>query len=146
MPAVVGRAFDENQAGFFETGGLVEFDMGRREALPVLLAVFIAEKTEIKIALVDFVKIDGIGTTVRSGYIALEKKGFIMTRQHPVASKVFSQAFALPGKFFLRAADEDSLFHVSMPNRARTFFSAALLRRASASATFNSATISATGR
>ena len=107
--------------------------------MTVFPAVFLSKEAEIEFALVDFIQVDGIGTTVGRRDIPLEQEWLEEASQQRVAGKVFTKSLALYGEFLLHAADEDP----HTPSCFRISLRALSVSRASASMTFSSSTISA---
>ena len=143
MFRVVGGPFDKDQSHFAEAGGLVEFEMRGGKSVLIFQSVFIAEETEIEVAVPDFIEIDGFGSPVGCGDIALEEEGLEEAAQQRIARKIFGQGLTLGGEFLLHAADEN-LHHI--PSCFRMARREASVSLASASMAFSSSTISAMGR
>ena len=114
MFRVVRGPFDKDQSHFAEAGGLVEFEMRGGKSVLIFQSVFIAEETEIEVAVPDFIEIDGFGSPVGCGDIALEEEGLEEAAQQRIAGKIFGQGLTLGCEFLLHAADEN--LHCSPPD------------------------------
>lgn len=84
MLGIIRHAFDEDQAGFSEPGGLVVFEVSGRQAVPAFPAVVVTEETEVEITVPDFIEIDGVGATVGGRDIAFEEESLEETPQQRI--------------------------------------------------------------
>ena len=108
----IGGTFDENNAVLAELGGRVEFAVGRGKAVGVLPAVFVAQQSQIDVAPLDFLKVNGVGTAVAGGNV-FKKECIKETAKQRVAKEVSLERLALGGELLLHAADENPLLHTS---------------------------------
>ena len=97
---------DIDESGLSEFGGVVVFAFGRRDAVLVLVAVFIAEDSQIDVTALHFFEINLVRTAVLGRKFLKEKDFGNETVEEGIAEKKGLQVLANLLKLLLNAADE----------------------------------------